>query len=316
MLTRHAARRPGRGAFTLIELLVVIGILAFLAGLSVLIITNVDAYQRAPAGASQVQQMLMIAKQRAVRDRRPHGIRLVLDPANTSTRVYARTVVFIEQPEDYAVQPGVTRAPDLPTVPITSRKFLPFRRISGTGTTITLEPLDPNQSPPNPAPDFSGGQGTDMTLWPVQVGDYLEINGTGLPHRIAALTATTLTLTTALPADVQLTGHYRIIRQPRPAGDDPVSLPQDVVLDLSPGTNKINPPSLDIVFAPSGEVIGTNTGTDSIYLWVRDETLLLHQGDNTLVVVYSRSGAIAAHPVDRPPNDPYSFAKEGRSSGL
>ncbi|MCI0456978.1 MAG: type II secretion system GspH family protein [Gemmataceae bacterium] len=302
------AVRPRR-AFTLVELLVAMGILAFLAGLAVLIVANLDSWQRAPAGASQVQQALLIAKQRALRDRRPHGLRLIPDKSNPNI---VREFQYIEPPDDFAVQPGVV--PD----PLNPARLLAFRRIIATGATVTLEPAAAT------AADFTGGQGADATLWPVQVGDYIEINGGGLPRRINAVTATTLTVDSPFVIDVPLTGNYRIVRRPRTAGDEPQLLPEGVIIDLATdklGTLPRDPltGTIDILFAPSGAVIGRGSGADSIYLWVRDETLPLYEGDNTIVVIHTRSGALAAHPVDqagKSGGDPYSLTKDGRASGI
>src|SRR5262249_5782474 len=160
---------------------------------------------------------------------------------------------------------------------------------------VTLEPGAAT------AADFSGGQDpAQPALWAVQIGDYIEFNGGGLPHQITAVTATTLTLASPLLLDVPLTGNYRIIRTPRLAGDESQKLPDSVIIDLSTDTLNTLPRdpltgTIDILFAPSGAVIGRGTASESIYMWVRDEGLPLYEGDNTIVVVYSRSGALAAH---------------------
>src|SRR5262245_23833400 len=73
------ARRRG---FTLIELLVAIAILMALAGMAVLFLPRVAENWRAAQGGNMVQTALNIAKTRAVKDRVPRGIRLVMDPAN------------------------------------------------------------------------------------------------------------------------------------------------------------------------------------------------------------------------------------------
>ncbi len=310
-LAGSLAARP-RPAFTLVELLVAIGLLALIASLGVMVVVNLDSWQRAPAGASQVQQALLGAKQRAVRDRRPHGLRLIPDKNNAQV---VREFQYIEQPDDFAVQPG-------PPDPLNPGRMLPFRRITATADTVTLEPTG--------TADFTGGQGTDMTLWPVQIGDYIEVNGGGLPRRINTVTPTALKVDSPFPIDVPLTGNYRIIRRPRPAGDEPQLLPEGVIIDLATDldttTNSFRTlpkdpltGTIDLLFAPSGAVIGRGSGADSIYLWVRDQALPLYEGDNTIVVIYTRSGALAAHPVDpagKSGGDPYSFTKDGRASGI
>ena len=58
--------------------------------------------------------------------------------------------------------------------------------------------------------------------------------------------------------------------------------------------------------------------SDMIVLWVRD---ISYAGQPTagrpaLIVIQCRTGFIAAHPVDVYGNDPYSFTKDAKSSGM
>ena len=79
----------------------------------------------------------------------------------------------------------------------------------------------------------------------------------------------------------------------------------------------------EIHFAPSRAVDGQNTGTGQHILWVRNTTepipvspspeLLVGKG--TLIAIQPRTGFIAAHPATSGA-DPYSFIRDGRSSGL
>ncbi len=382
-MKRHTSASPGRPAFTLIELLVVIALIGFMAALGIMVVGNVNEESRSPRGASQVQQWLQIAKNRALRDRAPRGVRLIRDTTNPN---YVFSLQYLEQPEDFYVAGAAITGYDANTVTFTS--------------TVT---------------DFTGGFAADATqiTWPIQVGDYLEVNG-GLPHRITSVTVdlktktayqlslaqtilttgtaaaggTTLTVTNpanigvncylnvdvgknqetvtvmAFNADGSLqvqvqngtgkfaaahngvavlsdglccatpTTTWRIRRAPRPAGDEQMDMPQDIGVDLStnatyaafsggalPANAKAGG-AIDIVFSPSGEIVGPLATGEAIYLWVRDTTLpappapASFQGDSTVVVIYTRSGAIAAHPVDSTPNgDPYRFTRDGRSSG-
>jgi prepilin-type N-terminal cleavage/methylation domain-containing protein len=323
--TRHAPRATRHG-FTLIELLVVIFLLALLAGLTFLIVPNLNDQARAPRGAVMLQQWLLVAKNNALRDRTPWGIRLTVtqvpDPVTPSAMLtVAKDAQYIQQPGDFIVQPGVAK--DAGGVNL----LLPFRRIYTTTNTQTVA-LEPAAAT---AADFSGGF-TDRALWPVQAGDYLEVNG-GLPHRITKVTnATTLVLDSPLPVAITLANpalNYRILRSPRVVGEDQLQLPSEIVIDLDTNTKYGNPlpwntitdpvtntttSTLDILFSPSGAVIGRGTSGDAIYLWVRDSTLPLFQGDNTLVAVQVRTGAAFAFPVDNTPaGDPYSIPKTGRA---
>jgi prepilin-type N-terminal cleavage/methylation domain-containing protein len=318
MTTHREPTDPARAAFTLVELLVVMFLLALLAGLVFLLVPNINDQARAPRGAVMLQQWLQIAKNNAMRDRTNWGIRLTVktmpDPNNANvTLTVATDAQYIQQPGDFVVLPGV--ANDLGGNP------LPIRRIYTTTNpqTIALEPG------PATAADFSGGFGLPPSnLWPVQAGDYLEVNG-GLPHQITGLPDTlTLTLASPLPAAIPQANpvmNYRIIRAPRVQGEDQLQMPADIIIDLGTNAAYNNPlpkdpltNTIDILFSPSGAVIGRGTSTDSIYLWVRDSTLPLFLGDNTLVAVQVRTGATFAYPVNNAAGgDPYAFAKTGRA---
>src|SRR5437870_1324304 len=95
MRTCEHPRRPG---FTLIELLVAMAILITLAALAVAFLPNIGAQQRVADGAGQLQQMLLTAKQKALRDGRPRGVRLLLlDPAGKEVT----KLQYVEQPDDF-----------------------------------------------------------------------------------------------------------------------------------------------------------------------------------------------------------------------
>jgi len=128
---------------------------------------------------------------------------------------------------------------------------------------------------------------------------------------------------------------YRIIRSPRVvAGEDGLTLPVGVAIQLNAtATATYDPPVssppptvtpapagtvwCDILFSPSGAVVGSAAGSDKIILWVRDVTQPNVTDNNPLLVcIYTRSGLIAAHPVDvTPGGNPYSFTVDGKSSG-
>ena len=66
--------------------------------------------------------------------------------------------------------------------------------------------------------------------------------------------------------------------------------------------------NIDILFAPSGTLIGRGTTDAPIYLWVRNSNIPLTNplaaGDDTIIVIFPQTGASAAHPVNTP-GDPY-----------
>src|SRR5262249_15880244 len=152
-------QRLSRTGFTLVELLVVIGILLALAGLVILFLPGVQQSQRAARGAADVQGALLIAKQRAVRDQGPRGVRLTVADANVG---YVTKLQYIEQPDDFSG--GVlTTLPPAP--PATAPPFLQ----------IVLSNVDISNGDP---------AGNDKTRWHVLEGDYLEVFGAGQVYRI------------------------------------------------------------------------------------------------------------------------------------
>jgi prepilin-type N-terminal cleavage/methylation domain-containing protein len=301
---RSTSGRATRAAFTLIELIVVITLILVLAGMGVLFLPSIGESARAAQGGTMLQQWVLTAKQKALRDQVPCGIRLVpyRDPV-TGAMDYAniRECQFIELPDDFGVGPSTTKG-----------------NLSGT-VGLTFVDIDM--------------QLTDQ----IAAGDYLEVLGGGEPHRITAIThngaSTKLSLANALPYTIHATKGYRIIRAARVTGDDVLQLPDSVVIDVSTNVSYTDPngnvhlnlnplpfanadKSIDILFAPTGEVISRGTTTDSINLWVRDinDPPSGTNSEQTILAIYARSGLTAAHP-PAPGADPYAFVKDGRTSG-
>jgi hypothetical protein len=299
------------------ELMVAMFILAILAGLGVYVVQNINNDAGAPRGAVTLQQALMVAKQNALRSQVPCGVRLTIPAGST----FVTDLQYIQQPDDFTAQLILAAGATGP----------PFRSVySSPGLTLDFVDLDPNTTSYS---DFSGN---------VQPGDYLVVND-GVPHRILNVVSgtrlqlgfidpiTNLPVASPLPVTLPLTSNYRIIRAPRQTNEDPIQLPLNIAVDVSTNTTNTNNSAtwvaqplpgqttgvIDIVFSPSGAVVGNNVpAVDALYLWVRDTGLPLFQGDNTIVAVYTRTGLVAAHPVDQTAGgDPYSFAKDGRASG-
>src|SRR6476620_1997238 len=102
-MTRTAPRR----GFTLVELLVAIALAIVILGLTIYIVNSAtfDSYKVVGAG-DKLSQSLMQAKNRALRDKQPRGVRLfVTDEYPTGVKVANLKVVkeyaFIEQPESW-----------------------------------------------------------------------------------------------------------------------------------------------------------------------------------------------------------------------
>jgi prepilin-type N-terminal cleavage/methylation domain-containing protein len=273
-----------RFAFTLVEMLVVLGIILSLAVMTVLFMPRIQEQQRVRQGADLLQGWLLMAKQRALRDRIPTGIRL--QPSGQSPS-FVQDLQYVQKPDDYT-QGGISL----------------WRANQATFVGADLH---------GPAGDT------------VQPGDYLLVRGEGLPSLIASVnSSTTLQVAStihAYPPQPGTTCSYRIVRQPRPlAGEQPLNLPQDVIIDMSQGKSlnvpQRAPNAWEILFAPSGMVIGQGTGSAPIAFWLRDVSRDPNQpGEQILIAVYPRTGQIAAHPVADASN-PYQFLQDGRSSGF
>src|SRR5262245_53336121 len=90
-----------RSAFTMIELLVVIAVVGVLAGLAIYFVPSFNTSARAARGAADLQQWLNSARQRAIRDQAPRGLRLLIntDPNSPSFGFYDRAQ-YLEQADD------------------------------------------------------------------------------------------------------------------------------------------------------------------------------------------------------------------------
>lgn len=328
-----------RRAFTLVELLVVMTLIVLIASITALVLPGILRSQKAGRGASMLQGMLLTAKQRALRDQRPAGVRLLIrnDDVNTTTNVSTSTskvrlvsteMVYIVQPEDFVV----------------------------TGDSMTL---DTSNHATSVTTDFAGGLSTLLPAvpdqFPVQGGDFLELNGGGQVAGITNVGADTLGMggTALYPGFHQLTlysnpstgqpvGSYRIIRGPRHVvGEDSVKMPQDVgVMIKDFNTDPVNGTVItnyslnipqrpvpfgstfylyEILFSPSGGVTGQGvTTTDKIVLFVADLTRdnPTTDGEPALVTVNISTGAIAVQPVDVSSGNAYTFTQDPRASGM
>jgi prepilin-type N-terminal cleavage/methylation domain-containing protein len=300
-------RRPG---FTLAEILTVVSIIVLLAAATLAFLPNFAEQQKASRGADQLQQWLFMAKQWALRDQAPRGLRLIPDPQTG----LVRDLRYVEQPDDFIVQQFQNGQPQVRALGITQPPY-------------NVATLQGNQAQPG----FTGTS-PDRADWPVQPGDYLQLQG-GQVNCIQSVSPLQLTLQDPVGTNpVGPTTQYRIIRRPRlTPNQEPLQLPRDVVIDLRVSLPSQNAPygPVDVVFAPNEAVIGGSAATDRICLWVWDTAVdqppnqAPTNGGPTLVTVYTHSGMIAAHPVNPdptlggpPPNHYYYFTRDPRASGL
>jgi prepilin-type N-terminal cleavage/methylation domain-containing protein len=349
-MKRHTLQRAARRGFTLVEMLVVVTLFLLLAGLTVAFLRNFRG-SSASQGTTQLYGWLNQARQRAIRDRNPYGLRLVYDtkydPTASGLAAQLDQLQYIEQPDDFYT-PGVLYSDICPggsnDALYVSKGFSPPVALGYTYVHFQTAPGSTS------VPDFTGGFQGDKTLWPVQPGDYLEVNGSGRVHRIAstifgdpfegvnynaknAAAGNTLGLVLVskpdLPVPLSGSWQYRIIRRPRVVGEDALRLPQGTVINLAQTNDGKNynysPPAVppagyDILFGPKGQVIGPAAAYDKIMFWIHETAGAPTENDPNLIVINTRAGSIAAYRVDTTVDatgkliDPFSETRTGQTS--
>lgn len=112
--------RTRRRGFTLVELMVVMGLVIVLAALAVAVSeSGAFGSQKVVSAGDRASGWLLIAKQRAIRDGRPRGVRFLLNPTADPTLFACREAQYIEVPDAWV--------PDRsPTRPVNQRAFLAF----------------------------------------------------------------------------------------------------------------------------------------------------------------------------------------------
>jgi type II secretory pathway pseudopilin PulG len=326
-----------RGAFTLVEMLVVIAIIITLAALAATFAPSVDDSQKLSRAVDNLEQWLLTAKMRAKRDGLATGLR------------------FVQTQGDMNIDPGLKQVPPVPTIFSQFQYIQQPEPLAGGycagGATAAL-PLPYYQYPPGTGNYYFGGlltsatagtvtfQGVDFSLGGavlaqglVQSGDYLEINGGGvfLINGVTSPTTLTLNTTSGYASSLNITTpttNFRILRQPRILiGEEPLTLPDNYAANFAPipgsgstlpGTNVALGSSgyPEILFSPTGAVIGTNAGTSTIVISVWDTTMQTPDPNRVGIVgIQSRSGFIGAYGVSLSGN-PFLFVQTARESGL
>ncbi len=300
-VTKKTANR--RGAFTLIELVVVIGIILVIAALAAAFAPRVSDSQNLTRAVDNLEQWLLTAKMRPKRDQLATGIRLVQMPGDAAG-TYSQ-VQYIQQPD--ALSGGWVSASGLNGGYIQS---------AGSGA-VTFGNVD-----------FSMGGTLPANQYLVQPGDYLEVRGSGV-YFIGTVTANALQLASTTGYDASLvvappgTTNYRILRQARILiGEAPVNLPNNFAVDTTLGGSLAAAPNgnLEILFSPSGAVIGANAGSGKVMMIVHDMTITNDPNLDRagIIAVQTRTGFIGAYSVAPVPPYPdlFYFAESGRESGL
>jgi prepilin-type N-terminal cleavage/methylation domain-containing protein len=166
------AGQPARArAFTLVELLIVVVIIVLVSAVALPTVLPALARRQVSEAARLLQGALVGARDRAIHDGRPSGIRLLPDPAwplqydaTTGRLVPGRTLAYsrvipIDPAPEYregmvTVRPSAAYAADVVDVP---------------GLVLEEAPIDRNGAP-NPPVSW---------MWNIRVGDRLQLNDAG-----------------------------------------------------------------------------------------------------------------------------------------
>lgn len=306
-----------RRAFTLIELLVVLALIGVLAALAIYFIPSFQTSERSARGAGNLQSWLQSARLRAQRDQAPRGLRIMFDPATG----LASKAMYLVQPDELASQHrdavGTFYNLQIFAAPDNDLRKLWIKSVSektGIGT---------------PAFDF----GANFSKEPVvQAGDYIELDGGGLPRMIVGCVQSdpmkpafdVLVIASPLPEAITApVRSFKVQRAPRITGDEVMELPNTIVVDSAPNvTYAASLPfmeplpadaagNVDIMFSPTGAVLRNRFSKPDIRLWVRSTDYPgIFDGEPTLIVVYINSGLVAAYPVNSGNQaNPYDLVK-------
>ncbi|MBY0513065.1 MAG: prepilin-type N-terminal cleavage/methylation domain-containing protein [Gemmataceae bacterium] len=330
-------RTPRRGGFTLVELLVGIAIVIVLAALAAAVLPGALEQDRTTDGASLTRQWLMIAKARAARDQAPRGVRLIVDTTRPANLIPLVTELqYVEMPPLAVPNPlvGVNPAND-PHVfinyTLTASPPTPQGGIV-TGRQIVIRNLTLAQ-----AIEY---QSMSYLYLPTLNGLHLQVMSvTGPSAQVAPFDTTRFTLTMAPARTIELddeigaanqyaTFHFGVLGAVRPlVGEQTQQLPKGICIDVnssSPAWNGAG--DYDIVFAPNGQVLSLSSVGSSaqIHLWVRDMGKpgglaalggnFNEGGEQQVVSLKAKSGALGVFPVAFPPASPYAFALQGASA--
>jgi type II secretory pathway component PulJ len=349
-------RTTRHGGFTLVELLVAVALAIVVLSLAIYVVNSAafDSYKVVGAG-DKLSQHLVQAKNRALRDKAPRGIRLFVTNqypegvAVTGLNV-AREYAFIEQPQSW-----------FPSEPASRLQLVYFdwsstnNQFTSRKAYLTLSTNDQNSF------QAAGIKSGDAVYIPdlarsflltadpvanpagqeVPTGASYELPVAGLPDQLGAANTPTTQPNTA----TWQTTAFSIIRQPQVLlGEPTMLLPNGMVVDIqdssttpatkvSTGVSGTSGNFIDILFAPGGEVLPTPGLTDQgfIGLVLRDmnklpETIDLvnaapqfefdKAGEMVIVAVYVKTGAIATHPVANEAGNSFKFAKDAINTGL
>lgn len=311
---------PRRG-FTLVELLVAIALAIVILSLAVYLVNSAtfESYKVVGAG-DRLSQWLMTAKNRALRDKVPRGVRLIINNG------FATEAVYIEQPDPWVPATGTnlmvfipsTTTANPPTTQPTPRFFLfgvtltDFQAVVGTGDFLFVPDWRKSykitniQSPQGGAPTSPLTPTVELTL-----ASPLPDLGSALSDQSVTPNATTATV---IPS-----GGFLFYRQAQPLlGEPTLQIASGMAVDVKNSIDSTGSSATlgltsattqyDILFSPNGELVNSNGSM--VGLLLRDTNKFFGPanlttsptdydklGEMVIVVVYARTGAIATQPV-------------------
>lgn len=345
-VTKTISKR--RKAFTLVEMLVVIAIILVIAALAAAFAPRVNDSQNLTRAIDNMEQWLLSAKMRAKRDGLATGVRFVAvqgDVGGTYSQIQ-----YIQQPDPLTAGVCVGAPPSplpanayqypppSPALPQGGNYYIGGTLVSASSGSVTFQGVDFSLGG---LPQYDAST-PPRNQWLVQPGDFLEVRDYGIFSIYSVTGANTVQLGgTTLQGDPyysvpvgpnfyisqyesslsinQPTTNYRILRQPRILiGEEPMNLPNNFAVDMntlsgaSVAMGSFGAP--EILFSPTGAVVGSNAASGRVYLYVHDMT----QTDPNMagiIAIQCRTGFIGAYSV-APGNDPFYYAEIARESGL
>lgn len=333
-----------RRAFTLIELLVVMALIVTVAALALMVVPAALERDRTVDAVNQIQNMLQIAQARAMRDGRPHGVRLIIDSTQPNP-LFVTSLQYIEVPPVLLPNPDPTLQPNAPYI-----RFLYSYNNSGTIihrrcqlVNVSTALLTYNSQRLLLVLPVMGTWNDIISVTPVG-SNVLELGLRHYPDEVLGAAGPPAG-TAVTDSEIYRTYHFGILRAPQPLLGEPiVRLPSRTCIDLSAGLSVPDTSSLppgtdyDLFFIPSGQLspYGANRGAGHVFLWVRDpdkpegsgrmdpgyyggvmtpafQDALRRGGEQMIVAIKASSGAIGVAPVNWPDgtnNDLHWFARE------